>query len=270
MGKSERLRLSEVRAVFRLVGECRELGADPVAWRRHITRLLGRLAGGQVSMAGEAAKPGRESMPGLLYQAVDHGWATPGDRDIWASFQASEAYTREPILQLIQSFGSRMGLCARHQAIDDPTWFGSSYYNETHRVCKLDEMLVSFEDIRGSSAQNLVSVLRPKGQGVFRRSERRLVRLFHAELARHFGGSLATLDDPSPSSLTPRLRETLRCLLEGESEKMVAARLGLSTLTVHEYVKAVYRHFRVSSRAELMAYFLRRSGLRLPEPDGSD
>jgi DNA-binding CsgD family transcriptional regulator len=268
--RSERLRLSDVRAVFRLVGECRDLGADSEAWRRHITRSLGSLVGGQVGMAGEAAKPANGSAPGLLYQAVDHGWATPADREIWASFQASEGYMREPMLQLIQSFGSRFGLCARHQAIDDSTWFGSSYYNETHRICGLDEILVSFEDTPGGKRQNLVSVLRPKNQGVFLRRERRLISLFHTELARHFGGALTTLDDPSPAGLTPRQRETLLCLLEGDSEKMVAARLGLSSSTVHEYVKAIYRHFRVSSRAELMAYFLCRSGFRLPVSDGSD
>ena len=216
-------------------------------------------------MAGEAEKPADGSTPGLLYQAVDHGWATPGDRDIWLVHQANEVYRREPILQLIQSFGTRTGLCARHQAVDDSTWFHSSYYNESHRVCRLDEMLVSFADIPGSQRQNLVSVLRPRGQGVFRRSERRLVRLFHTELARHFGSALTTLVDPSPAGLTPRLRDTLRCLLEGDSEKHAALRLGLSTFTIHEYVKALYRHFHVSSRPELMAYFLRRSGYRLPE-----
>jgi hypothetical protein len=33
--------------------------------------------------------------------------------------------------------------------------------------------------------------------------------------------------------------------------------MGLSRSTVHEYVMAVYRHFAVSSRAELLARFLR-------------
>jgi DNA-binding CsgD family transcriptional regulator len=268
--KSERLRLSEVRAVYRLVGECRDLGSDPVAWRGHVARSLAALAGGQVSMAGEAARPADGATPGLIYHCEDHGWTVPGDRDVWTSYHACGGYIREPTLRPIQAFGFRKGLCARHQAVDDPTWFRSSYYNENQRLCGLDEILISFEDLPGRARQNLVSVLRPKGQGVFRRGERRLVRLFHAELARHFGSALATLDDPSPSGLTPRLLETLRCLLEGDGEKQVALRLGLSSLTVHQYVKALYRHFRVSSRPELMAYFLRRSGFRLPEPDASD
>jgi DNA-binding CsgD family transcriptional regulator len=53
------------------------------------------------------------------------------------------------------------------------------------------------------------------------------------------------------------LRQTLDCLLEGDSEKQVAVRLGLSRLTVHQYVTSLYRHFGVSSRAELLARFIR-------------
>ena len=34
MGKSQTLRLRDVRAVYRLLGECRELGMDADAWRR--------------------------------------------------------------------------------------------------------------------------------------------------------------------------------------------------------------------------------------------
>ena len=50
----------------------------------------------------------------------------------------------------------------------------------------------------------------------------------------------------------------LRCLLEGDSDKQVAARLRLSPATVNEYTKRIYRHFRVTSRAELLARWVRR------------
>ena len=61
---------------------------------------------------------------------------------------------------------------------------------------------------------------------------------------------------PAASDLSPRLRQTLERLLAGDAEKQVARRLGLRPATVHEYVTAVYRHFHVSGRAELMAHFL--------------
>lgn len=67
-------------------------------------------------------------------------------------------------------------------------------------------------------------------------------------------------DTPAPAvPLSPRTRQTLDCLLAGDSEKQVAARLGLSRHTVHVYVKTLYRRFGVSSRGELFARFVRRA-----------
>ena len=60
--------------------------------------------------------------------------------------------------------------------------------------------------------------------------------------------------------LSPRLRQTLAYLLEGDSEKQVADRLRLSHDTTHQYVTALYRHFGVGSRAQLMAHVLKRIG----------
>lgn len=255
--------------MFRLVGECRELGADHAAWRGHLAVRLPGLVGGQVGSAGEAAASIDGVTPGLLLSGVAVGWPSERARAIWASYYARGDYVREPLIRMGQALLTRRGLISRDQAISDQIWFGSTFYNETLRAWELDEFLASVQDLPGRRRQNAIYVFRARGGKAFGRRERRLVRLLHGELGRHFGVALATLDDPSPSGLTPRLRETLDCLLEGDSEKQVAARLGLSGLTVHDYVKTLYRHFQVASRPELMAYFLRRSGLRLPEPDDS-
>lgn len=61
-----------------------------------------------------------------------------------------------------------------------------------------------------------------------------------------------------PALLSPRLQATLFCLLEGDSEKGVAARLGSSPTTIHQYVRALYRRFGVASRAQLLGQVLRR------------
>ena len=63
---------------------------------------------------------------------------------------------------------------------------------------------------------------------------------------------------PNRHGLTPRARQVLDCLLDGDSEKQAALRLGLRVTTVHGHVKRLYLHFGVGSRAELLAYFLRR------------
>lgn len=59
----------------------------------------------------------------------------------------------------------------------------------------------------------------------------------------------------SPAALrgrSSRLRDTLRGLARGLSEKQLAAELRLSPHTVHDYVKALHHHFVVQSRGELL------------------
>jgi len=60
--------------------------------------------------------------------------------------------------------------------------------------------------------------------------------------------------------LSRRREDTLQQLLLGRSEKEAANTLGISKHTVHVHVKAIYRAYGVSSRAELMALLLRARG----------
>jgi hypothetical protein len=57
---------------------------------------------------------------------------------------------------------------------------------------------------------------------------------------------------PGERDFSPRrqrlLRQTLACLVEGDSERQVADRLDLSYATTHQYVPALYRHLGVRSR----------------------
>src|SRR5436309_12967625 len=58
--------------------------------------------------------------------------------------------------------------------------------------------------------------------------------------------------------LPPRIRQTLASLLGGYSEKQIANSLRLSQHTVHVYVKQIYRHYKVSSRGELLARWIQK------------
>jgi len=58
--------------------------------------------------------------------------------------------------------------------------------------------------------------------------------------------------------LSPRERDVLRLLLTGVSEREIAATLGLTPATTHQYVVAVLRNFGAHSRAELMSQWLQR------------
>lgn len=77
----------------------------------------------------------------------------------------------------------------------------------------------------------------------------------------------ATLSIPQ-QELPPRLRPILDALLGGEAPKRIAFQRGLSLHTVYQYVKQIYRHFDVNSRAELLALFVTRSARGGRELDG--
>lgn len=89
-------------------------------------------------------------------------------------------------------------------------------------------------------------------------SRRRLVAEFCRFLAAPAGAHLAKIDPAPGEGLPRRLAQTFERLLAGDSEKQVAAQLGLSRHTIHVYVKALYKHFNVGTRAELLALHIKR------------
>jgi DNA-binding CsgD family transcriptional regulator len=60
----------------------------------------------------------------------------------------------------------------------------------------------------------------------------------------------------SDKPLSPTERRIVRGLLSGRSEKQLAAATGQSLATLHKYVTALYKRFRVNGRSALMALWL--------------
>jgi DNA-binding CsgD family transcriptional regulator len=93
--------------------------------------------------------------------------------------------------------------------------------------------------------------------------EQRLVAFIHGQIAQMLERrELTDWGDRSTAGLSARRLEVLRLLLDGGSEKEIASALGRSLPAVHEHIQFLYRHFNVSSRAKLLAYFLRRRAHR--------
>ena len=83
-----------------------------------------------------------------------------------------------------------------------------------------------------------------------------LARFLHMLGGPHGAAAPGGPGTPTVPGLSPRVQQTLRRLLAGDSEKQIAGRMGVSPHTVHVYVKALYRHFGVCSRGELFARFV--------------
>jgi DNA-binding CsgD family transcriptional regulator len=263
MGKSRLLRQADVRAALRLVGECRDLGHDPGEWGRHMFAGLCRLTGARAGNGGELcqARP-RGPVEGVSY--YDSGFG-PREHDLYVEFLTTHGVDAHPIAGGVAgsrtsgSMPGRPSVRSRRQLVPDSVWYGSLAYNEYHRVIRIDHCIVSPLEVTAGGFSCII-LHRATGEREFAPRYRRQLHLFHEELGRLIGPVLVSAGDPhSPTRLPARVQETLRCLLEGDGEKQAAARMGLSRETVHQYVKALYQHYRVSSRAELLARILRRT-----------
>ena len=258
MVKSNLLRFQDARDAYRLIGECRDLGSDPALWHRRMFEGLCRLIGAPAVSGGE----GRWIRP---HRAVEPLSAFGVGFDS-RSFELYMAYMREvkpagdPVFGALQHIAGRLVTRARRQLVSDAEWYRSVVFNEYHRPAKIDDRLMSVYQTSDAGAVSVISLHRAPGEREFSAREQRLLSFFHEELGRLIGRSLVSATELSPGKLSPRLRQTLACLLEGDSEKQVASRLGLSQATTHQYVTMLYRRFGVSSRAQLLAHVFRRVG----------
>ena len=231
MSKSGHLRLADVRAAFRVVGECRDLGHDPARWGRHLYGGLCRLTGTRVGVGGELRTPG-QGAAGELVALVDAG-LDAAERVAIADFVRHRGFAAHPVGAVLDGWAGRVAVRTRRQLVPDRDWYRSLCYDVFHRPVSRDHCLVSPHRLPDGSL-NLITLHRSAGERDFSPRERRLLLLAHVEIGRLMGPVLVRSDDTdSPTKLPPRVREVLNCLLDGDSEKQVAARMGLSRATVH-------------------------------------
>jgi DNA-binding CsgD family transcriptional regulator len=264
MAKSGCLRLDDVRRALRLVGECRDLGYDPALWGRHLVAGLCRLTGARMGEGAEihSTRP-LGPIDGATY--FDAGFQ-PWEFDLRAAFLRTYGVNRHPLgiwyrqWRMDTPRPDPLFVRTRRQLIPDRDWYDSVAYQGHHRVMGTDHLLTSRLEEPAPGWRTYLILHRTAGEPDFTTRQERLLGLVHAEVGRLIGPVLVSANDPfSPTRLPPRVRQTLTCLLEGDSEKQAAARMGLSSETVHQYVKALHRHYRVASRAELLARVIRRT-----------
>jgi DNA-binding CsgD family transcriptional regulator len=256
MSKSELLRVEDVRQAFRLIGDCRDLGSDPILWFPRMLEGLCTLIGAATATGGE----GRWNHSRAAIEPVSafHFGLEPIAYERYVAHQRRGGPAVDPVFSRLQTSEDELITRTRRQLVSDEDWYGSEVFNHQFRIMGIDHRLASLRRAPTSGAVCGIDVDRPLRDGDFSPREQRLLNFFHEEIGRLIGRALVSARDPSPDSLSPRLRQTLACLLEGDSEKQVAARLGLSRATAHQYVTALHRRFGVRSRGELFAYVMKR------------
>src|SRR3954471_6924461 len=134
MGHSQALRLRDIRAIFRLVGEVRELGADPRTWRRHMLDQLRRVTGTMVGNATETAARFDLTMP-PMEEIVSVGWPGEAEAELGRRYIESgleEAGPSLPVIFRLQAAGRNFTRTRRSLVADGP-WYRSSHIDRFRR-----------------------------------------------------------------------------------------------------------------------------------------
>jgi DNA-binding CsgD family transcriptional regulator len=258
--------LQDISRVIRLVQEVCDRWDEPRAWREYLLHGACALLGGTVGtmMAhydGKRDAFGRlgvvavVGLPAPLKERLQPAVSRLDSRGIEeASDSVMPAF--KPLLAELLQRG--WVTASREELTDEATYHASPMYRDLRRPMDCDDFLVSIRIVDVPERAESIDLYRPHGAEPFGAREVALLKILHDEVAPLVGVRLATEDHLSREGLSKRLRETLALLLDGRSEKEAAGALHLGSRTVHDYVTALYQHFHVSSRAELLAYFIRR------------
>lgn len=251
--ESSRLSAQDLRTVYMLIGECCELGADPLVWRQHFLSRLNACFGAVASVDIEATFDSK--VPGIgakVDMALTLDQFTGRERDLLTRCMREMRMEANPLgVELLQ-------VCALHQSaavtrrerVSDATWQSCEFMTEYFGPLGWDDMLVAI--IKLPTGLRCFNFSKVRGDRPFSPRDARMLQLLVSELSAISPQRLAPMSEQSLLDLPPRMREILAALADGDNEKQIAARLGITRNTVHEYVRRLFGRFGVSSRSELM------------------
>jgi DNA-binding CsgD family transcriptional regulator len=253
MSKSQRIHLFEVRQLFRLIGEIRDLAGDPIAWRLRLLSGLNALLGTQVGLTGEMELPYtldhmRPANP------IDLGWSGDCERDTWRRYFSQLDISDDPTWHDIYPHRGRPLTRFRDQFMPASRWYQCEHVQRYRRASGVDSFIMSQRPLPSLKRDHIIYVCRAWNDKPLMPRQARILDIFHDEFAAMLErGIRLSRTDPCLAMLGPRLRQTLNLLLAGHGEKHIATCLTISRHTVHQYMKDLYGRINVCSRAELLA-----------------
>lgn len=263
MGRSQLLRHADVRSLLRLMGEIGELPRDRRVRTAHMMEGLCRITrarAGTVTVANHTYdRRGRRRInviEGQLVGVDDRGQAVVQE-------YLKRLEPADPLSHPLYSTEGALVVRAREQLLGADAWHRSAHFNEVRRGMGVDDCVAAKIVVAETPSKvvQTVCIHRAVHDGTFGPRHWQMMELFLAEAQPFIDPQESLTLRPQPIDgrpLSPRLAEVLGALLQGDSAKQIARRLGLSIHTVRDYVKTLYARFGVSGHGELLALFVRR------------
>ena len=245
--------------LLRLSNRLHALPNDRVVRTRAFLETMCELADGDVAICAQLVDFCPDVPVPSHVWGIDHGFKEEERAAFFASLRDVKA-NMHPVIDACRKYHTRTTAFRREDLLSDEAWYGSDFFKKYATPAGVDHIISPVYPLAAPNSVIGTGVMRRHGRPPFSDREQALVFAFNAELG-WFYESIAAAPQraavgAAPPTLRPRLKRTLEHLLAGQSEKQVARTIGVTRDTVHEYVKQIYKHFGVSSRAELLARVL--------------
>jgi hypothetical protein len=159
--------------VFQLVGECRELGDDPILWRRHLVNQLGRLTGGDFCVVGEIGDgrlPSRHDL-GVVDQGADNGFDRAGWLQCVKEFRV-DCFVNPHMNATFERVPPGV-VVSRADLVPDREWYRSFTFQTCLRTLGTDASLFCMRPVPGAPEDyNVLFLMRPIGEQDFNGRQR--------------------------------------------------------------------------------------------------
>lgn len=188
---------------------------------------------------------------------VDGGWLRDEERVEFFGAIINSPWSKSlaiPMTECVQKQKARTYL--RQDVIGDDDWEQPN--NDVRRI-GFAESLFSLYPME-SGGFSAIGLHRRIGKPPYTERERGLVHIVFQNVPWIHRAGLNVPSGQAAVQLGRRPREVLLLLLHGESVKRIASKLRISSHTVNDYTKQIYRQFAVSSRGQLLALFISGGG----------
>ena len=257
----------DVRAIVRLLGDVAQQTGGVAARKRALMDGLGRLVGADhwIWTISRGMRSGMPMTVGLIHSGFDDEQLAA----LMAGSQDLEAPPPENEMALTEFLRGEHFTRTRQQWISDERWYGSTHVQKYRQPARMDHFIFSIMPLNESGDDDLISGIglhREFGREPFTDRDRRIAHIVTSEVPWLHYAELPGEASRQVPALTPRQRTVFGLLIEGKPRRTIATSLGISPHTVNDHVKAIYRHFDVNSRSQLMHRFMSGDGGDLMPP----
>jgi DNA-binding CsgD family transcriptional regulator len=259
MRRSQQLKLAEVRKIFRVLGDARDLCHDQVKQETVIVDAMTDLLGasfGQATRVGEF----RPDRPTYLKKFVPGSIQDSGVTRYFSHWGKNSEFHDDPLQQMTWDKQGPVHTLSRSSVMSYEDVKQYRIYEEMVEPARLKDVVFTFFRYPKSNTIRQYAFQRATTQSEFEPWHLRLADLFITELHRLYREGVLEPGNPL-NDLPQRLSHMARQLRTGQSQRQIALSQNLSYHTVRSYTKELYNTVGVSSREGLVEKLFRRDGM---------